>query len=197
MRAVGIPLFALVCGLTSVAQAGNSKVVVRTETYAVAGRNGAEIMKTMQRSGPKHGLLARAMAATRYDVRWNLDWEKGASACRLRSANAVLTITYRYPRLANAVPADLQTRWTKFMSGVRTHEETHGRIAKEMVNAAQAAVVGVANDNDPDCAKSQNDVRRRVKAVYTDYEARQRQFDAKEHQYHGNVDGLVALLTSH
>jgi len=195
MRAVGIPLFALVCGLTNVAHAGGNKVVVKTETYAVAGRSGGEIMKAMQRGGPKQGLQARAMAATRYDVRWNLDWAKGTNTCRLKSASAVLTITYRFPRLASAVSPDLQARWTKFMAGVRTHEETHGRIAKEMVNAAQASLAGIANDNDPGCARSQNDVRRRVKAVYTEYEARQRQFDAKEHQYHGNVDGLVAQLT--
>jgi len=194
MRTVGISLFALICGLTNVAHAGNNKVVVRTETYPVAGRNGAEIMTSMQRGGPTQGLQARAMAATRYDVQWNLDWAKGANTCRLRSANAVLTITYRFPRLANAVSPDVQARWTKFMAGVRTHEETHGRIAKEMVNAARASLAGIANDNDPGCAKSQNDVRRRVKAVYTQYEARQRQFDAKEHHYHGNVDGLVAGL---
>lgn len=194
MRSVGISVLALVCGMANVAHAG-TKVLVKTETYSVAGTNGAELLRSMNRSGPKQGLQARAMAATRYDVKWNMDWSKTGGSCRVKSANATLSITYRFPRLADRTSPDLQQRWTKFLAGVRTHEETHGRIAKEMVGAAQTAVAGIANDNDPNCAKSQAEVRRRVQSVYSNYEARQRQFDAKEHNFGGNVEGLVAMLT--
>lgn len=196
MRSVAITLLACAgaFGLAGVAHAG-SKVVVKTGTYPVAGKSGREIMASMQRGGPRDGLQARAMAATRYDVKWNMDWSKTGGGCRLNSANATLYLTYNFPRLGDRVSPDLQARWTKFMSGVRTHEQVHGRIAQEMVNAAQTSVTGITVANDSNCSKAKNEARRRIQSVFADYEARQRGFDAKEHQHGGNVDGLVSMLT--
>ncbi len=193
MRIIGMSVLALACGWANFAQAG-TKVVVKTETYAVTGRNGAEIMKSMNQNGPRQGLQARAMAATRYDVKWNMDWSKSGGSCRLKSADATLYITYRYPRLAGKVSPDLQQRWKKFFTGVRVHEEQHGRIAQEMVHAAQAAVANTASANDPGCARTQAQVHQRVQSVYANYEGRQRQFDAREHHFGGKVEKLVSGL---
>lgn len=194
MRSATVAVLALVCGFANVAYAG-TKTVVRTETYAVAGKNGEALMKAMNLKGPKHGFLARAMAQTRYSVQWDMDWTTAAGGCKLTRANAVLAVTYRYPRISGTVTPDLKRRWARFMAGVRAHEETHGQIAQQMVAAAHKAISGVENRNDPNCTKLQGEVRRRVNMVYADYERRQRKFDAKEHHYGGNVDGLVAILT--
>lgn len=194
MRSATVAVLALVCGFANVAYAG-TKTVVRTETYAVAGKNGEALMKAMNLKGPKHGFLARAMAQTRYSVQWDMDWTTAAGGCKLTRANAVLAVTYRYPRISGTVTPDLKRRWVRFMAGVRAHEETHGQIAQQMVAAAHKAISGVENRNDPNCTKLQGEVRRRVNMVYADYERRQRKFDAKEHHYGGNVDGLVAILT--
>lgn len=193
MRSVAISLLACAgaFGLAGVAHAG-SKVVVKTTTYPVAGKSGREIMASMQRGGPRDGLQARAMAATRYDVKWNMDWSKTGGGCRLNSANATLYLTYNFPRLGDQVSPDLKARWTKFMSGVRTHEQVHGRIAQEMVNAAQTSVTGITGS---DCSKAKSEAQRRIRSVYAEYEGRQRGFDAKEHHHGGNVDGLVSMLT--
>lgn len=124
-----------------------------------------------------------------------MDWAATAGGCKLKRANALLAVTYRYPRISGAVTPDLKRRWVRFMAGVRAHEETHGEIAQQMVTAAHKAISGLANSKDPNCTKLQSEVRRRVNMVYADYERRQRKFDAKEHHYGGNVDGLVAILT--
>ncbi|PSJ61314.1 DUF922 domain-containing protein [Pseudaminobacter soli (ex Li et al. 2025)] len=195
MRTVGITLIALVCGFAGVAHAG-SKVVVKTTTYPITGNSGPEIMRSMFRGGPTQGLQARAMAATRYDVKWDMNWDKNGGTCKLKGANATLFLTYNFPKLSTKVSPDLQSRWTKFMGGVRTHEQTHGRIAQEMVKAAEASVVGMTNDNDPGCSKTQSQARRQIQSIYAQYEARQRAFDAKEHQHGGNVDNLVSLLVN-
>ncbi|MGB3386928.1 MAG: DUF922 domain-containing protein [Pseudaminobacter sp.] len=194
MWSVAVAVLALVCGFANAAYAG-TKTVVRTETYAVAGKNGEALMKAMNLKGPKHGFLARAMAQTRYSVQWDMDWAATAGGCKLKRANALLAVTYRYPRISGAVTPDLKRRWVRFMAGVRAHEETHGEIAQQMVTAAHKAISGLANSKDPNCTKLQSEVRRRVNMVYADYERRQRKFDAKEHHYGGNVDGLVAILT--
>ncbi|MDH6230041.1 putative secreted Zn-dependent protease [Mesorhizobium soli] len=195
MRTVGITLIALVCGFAGVANA-DSKVVVKTTTYPVTGNSGREIMRSMFSGGPTQGLQARAMAATRYDVKWDMDWDKNGGTCRLKGARATLFLTYNFPKLASRVSPDLQSRWTKFMAGVRTHEQHHGQLAQDMVKAAESSVVGMTNANDPGCTRTQNEARRHISSIYAQYEARQRAFDAKEHQRGGNVDALVAGLVN-
>lgn len=193
MWSVAVAVLALVFGFANAAYAG-TKTIVRMETYSVAGQNGEALMRAMNLKGPKHGFLARAMAQTRYSVQWDMDWTSAGGGCKLRRADALLTITYRYPKVAGTIGSELKQRWSRFMAGVRAHEQTHGQIAREMVAAAHREITGVASSNDADCAKSKAEVRRRVNMVYADFERQQRKFDAKEHHYGGNVDGLVALL---
>ncbi|MEP9371046.1 DUF922 domain-containing protein [Mesorhizobium sp. KR1-2] len=190
MRSIAISVLVLACGVANVAHAGG-KVLVKTETYPVSGTTSNAIMQSMNRGGPREGLQARAMAATRYDVHWNMNWDKSGGACHLRSATPTLSLTYRFPKLASRVSPDLKQRWDRFMVGVRTHEQVHGKIAQDMANAAQSALTGISNNNDPNCTKSQAEVQRRVKGVYSEYEGRQRGFDAKEHRPGGNVERLV------
>ncbi|SFT97002.1 DUF922 domain-containing protein [Mesorhizobium sp. YR577] len=195
MRCVGVAVLAAVLGLTNAASAG-SNVVVMKENYTITGKTGEELLAAMKRTGPKKGYMVHAMAQTRYSLRWNTKWDKSGGGCRVANPGATLYITYRYPWVKGGMSPDLQKRWAKFMDSVRTHEETHGRIAREMVDAAEKAVAGIANDNDPDCSKSNLERLRRVRGVESTYEGKQRQFDAKEHHYGGNVDGMLALLTA-
>ncbi len=177
----------LACGAAFPAAAG-TKTTVSVQTYKVSGDSGEALIDAMDRNGPKQGFLARAIAQTRYTVDWELRWRRTGKACRLLDANARLAIGYRYPALAHKVSPALQRRWTAFMAGVRRHEETHGRLAREMVAAAQRSAAKVAFADDPSCRKAKNEVERRVKATYAAYELRQMRFDEVEHRDGGNVD---------
>ena len=96
----------------------------------------------MDRKGPRQGFTTRFMAQTAYKAGWKFDWQKRAGACRIANASAVLTITYTYPEVSSPMSADLRHRWNRFIAGVRRHEETHGRIAREMVAAAERQLMG-------------------------------------------------------
>ena len=50
------------------------KVTEKTGSYAVAGRSGAALLGAMDRRGPKHGFLTRAIAQTRYAISWTIEW---------------------------------------------------------------------------------------------------------------------------
>ena len=182
------------CCLSGPAAAGGIAVSVKTETYAISGDSGVALMKAMDRQGPRHGFLTRAIAQTRYTVNWTLKWKQAGRACSLEDARADLSIGYRYPKLARKVSPALGRSWTRFLSGVRKHEEMHGRIARDMVSAADRAVRRVTFKDDPSCRKAQKEVSKRVAATYATYEARQRTFDAKEHSAGGTVDRLVEWL---
>lgn len=184
---------AILCGAVAPASAG-AKLVVRTQTYAITGTTGKALLQAMDRKGPKHGFMARAIAQTGYTVHWNFKVSQAAGACRLNEAAATLDLTYTYPKPGSDLTPALQKRWKRFFAGVQRHEQTHGRLAREMVRAAQKSVSGLKVADDRRCGITRREARRRIDAVYAEYEARQVAFDKREHRDGGKVDGLVAAL---
>ena len=167
---------------------------VKVETYPVAGDNGDALLRAMDKHGPKQGFLARAVAQTRYGVDWKIHWQKTGGGCRPEKVEARLSIAYRYPDMKGRASSSMTRKWATFMKGVRAHEQTHGRLAQQMVAAAHKAVVKVRFDRDPGCRKAQREVARRIDVAYAEYEGRQNRFDAIEHAPGGHVDQLVDRL---
>jgi predicted secreted Zn-dependent protease len=170
------------------------KVSVKQKNYDISGASGTALLDAMDRRGPKHGFLTRAIAQTGYTVGWEIEWAMANGTCRVKNARADLAITYTFPRVTNRLTPELNRRWTKFIKGVRKHEEMHGKLARQMVRAAEREVSGMTMRNDPHCSKSRSIVKRKVAAIYAEYEARQVQFDSKEHRDGGQVEGLVDAL---
>jgi predicted secreted Zn-dependent protease len=191
MRGICIALAACLAASPAL---GGVKTSVRTETYGISGRTGEDLLDAMDRNGPRHGLLARAMAQTRYKVDWKFDWLKSGGKCRLQSADATLSIVYRYPELVRPASRKLAQRWKTFIAGVRRHEEMHGKIARQMVASIHRSVSGMTIGDDRHCSKSQRKVERLIESGYDEFEARQARFDEREHAEGGNVDRLLWLL---
>ena len=170
------------------------KVSEKTRSYAITGRTGAALLDAMDRRGPKHGFLTRAIAQTRYTVSWTIDWGETRTACRVEELDGKLTITYTYPT-RRGLPPSLERRWARFLAGVRKHEETHGDIARQMARTPRNRSRGCRSSNDPGCRKTHAEAKGRMTAIYADYEARQIEFDAREHREGGQVEGLIGALT--
>ena len=198
MRGVGCAALLLLAssGASTAALAGPAAIAVSVsrESYPIRGKTGDQLLEAMDRRGPKHGLLTRAIAQTRYSVGWDITWAANGGVCRVETANAKLLITYTYPEVAGGVPPALKSRWATFMRGVVHHEENHGKMARDMVADAERAVSKIAIRNDPGCAKARAETKRRADAIYARYEQRQVQFDVREHSAGGNVDRLIARL---
>ncbi|MEQ1950678.1 DUF922 domain-containing protein [Mesorhizobium yinganensis] len=194
MRSFGFALL-VAASLTAVEAHAGVKSVVNVETYDVAGDSGDALMAAMDRNGPRHGFLTRAIAQTRYSVDWDRTWLVSNGRCRLQKADVTLTVNYRYPALVGRSPPVLKQRWKKFVAGVRKHERTHGRLARRMTEEAYDAAFRIAVDDDPFCKKAKAELKQTVHAIYADYEARQQRFDALEHQPGGPVEKLVNRLT--
>ena len=143
-----LPTCAAALAVAGVCLAGSAaasvEVKVKTTSYRISGENGKALLRAMDRKGPRLGFTTRFMAQTAYKERWKFDWQKRAGGCRIANASAVLTITYTYPEVSSPMSADLRHRWNRFMAGVRKHEETHGRIAREMVAAAERNLNGLS-----------------------------------------------------
>lgn len=188
----GTVLFTACFAFAGEAAAG-VKVSEKTRNYEVAGKTGAALLAGMDRHGPKHGFLTRAIAQTKYSVSWTIEWGETRTACRVKSVDGELDITYTYPSAGSLSPG-LQGRWGRFLAGVKKHEKTHGDMARQMARAVEKSVARLSVDNDPGCRKARNEVKRRMAAIYADYEARQNKFDAREHRDGGPVEKLIDRL---
>lgn len=193
-------LIALACAATVLSAAfigsarAETRVTVKRADYDISGTTGEQLLAAMDRSGPRHGFMTRAIAQTRYQVGWDIDWQAKDGACRVGKVDADLAITYMYPRIKGHMTPRLQGRWDRFMRGVRKHEEQHGKIARQMVREAVGTVSKLVSRNDRTCSRTKRELKRRISAIYEKYEARQIAFDKKEHREGGNVDHLVAVL---
>lgn len=196
MASIGLRLGAIVAMVLAMATTTGAaeRVKIKTQNYAISGKSGAELYASMVRHGPRHGFLSRAIAQTSYTVEWQAEVVSKGGTCRVMQARPVLSITYTYPQPSRTMSPEMARRWSKFMAGVKRHEQTHGSIAREMVRAAEVAVKGLKVSDDPSCRKTRMEVKRRADAIYAAYEARQIKFDAREHRDRGNIDRLILSL---
>ncbi len=196
MRRVGLgALLALVASLALAdVSAASVKVKIKTVNYSISGKTGEQLLDQMDRHGPKHGFLTRAIAQTRYSITWAIDWRERGGTCRVAAAAAELTVTYTFPKVSGRLSPDLRRRWARFMAGVRKHEETHGRIARQMVRAAEKSIAGLSFKKDRGCRRTRAEVKKRIDRIYSKHEARQYAFDRTEHAEGGHVEGLVMML---
>ncbi|UVK53793.1 DUF922 domain-containing protein [Mesorhizobium sp. AR02] len=171
-----------------------TRAVVQTRTYDITGSSGAALVEAMDSKGPRHGFMTHAIATTAYTVDWDLDAGQSNGFCRMRGVNGTLNLFYTFPRFASPATPALKRRWNRFFAGVRAHEETHGRIAREMMRATERSIAGLRVANDPSCYKTRREAQLRIKAVYAEYEAKQNAFDRREHSNGGHVEHLIAAL---
>lgn len=197
MKLRGVCAALLVCaaGLWVVdAAEASTKVKVKTVNYRIKGATGEALLDAMDRKGPRHGLTTRAIAQTGYSVDWTIDTRQSAGGCRIVRADSVLDVTFSYPEVTSPMPGALSRRWQRFMNGVRKHEQTHARIARDMVEAAERKIGKVSFANDRSCTRTHAEAKRLISATYAKYEARQAEFDKVEHADGGNVESLVSRL---
>jgi predicted secreted Zn-dependent protease len=173
--------------------AAGVKVSEKTKTYQIAGKTGEALLSAMDRRGPKHGFLTRAIAQTRYSVSWTIEWGETRTACRVRRVDGALDITYTFPAARNLSPA-LDRLWDRFLAGVKKHESAHGAMARQMAKAVEKSIAGVSVNGDRGCRKARSTVKQRMTAIYAEYETGQIRFDSQEHREGGKVEALIEAL---
>src|SRR5438105_1035191 len=194
MRLAILTCLVVLGALCSPQASAGTRVLVQTRTYDIAGNSGAALIAAMDSKGPKHGFMTHAIAQTAYTVDWELGVVQDKGSCLLKQANGTLNLFYTFPRVASPATPALNKRWARFFAGVRAHEETHGRIAREMMRATERSITGLKVADDPYCNKTRHEARQRIQAAYAEYEAKQNAFDAREHRDGGHVEHLVAAL---
>lgn len=175
--------------------AAKAEVVDRVEPYAIAGRTGIDLYRSIGERGPK-AANGRAIATTRFRLTWTRRYERRGDACTLAVAKPHLVITHILPKPAEALPAATRRLWDDFIAGIAAHEKVHGEIIKEMVGKIEAMSVGLTVPDDPQCRKIRTELTRRLAALSAEQRQKSREFDAAEMSRGGNVERLILTLVN-
>lgn len=174
--------------------AARADVSIKTKYYDIKGKTGLELFYDMNRKGPRHGFLTKAIAQTQFktDIKGDLVHSNGV--CRTRGAEMAMQITYVYPRPVDKLDPALARRWKKFQASNIVHEETHGRLAKKMVADVNRAMRGFKLADGQSCRKANAKLMKDLSRIIVAYNKSQVDFDKREHRDNGPVEKSVLAL---
>jgi predicted secreted Zn-dependent protease len=169
----------------------------QVKTYPITGKSGIELYSSVGEHGPEVGRHVRAIAHTDFKLTWTRRYDpQPDGACILSVARPRLIITYTLPRPSRPLAPELDARWKPFISGVRLHEEQHGKMIVSMVKAIEAYSLGLKAENDPKCAKIRTVLTARLGELSRAQQQQSRDFDKVELSPGGNVHQLILKLVN-
>ncbi|MGN6585311.1 MAG: DUF922 domain-containing Zn-dependent protease [Rhizobiaceae bacterium] len=181
--------------LPHTALADDVRATDRIEPYAIHGKSGIELYRSIGEHGPRAG-SGRAIATTTFKLTWSRNYVNENGGCRLASAKPHLTIITRLPNPADLLPPLTQKLWDTFIAGIRAHEKVHGDIITDMVRKIQAASLGLSMPDDPKCRKVHAELTKRLSALSQEQRRKSRDFDRVEMGQGGNVHQLILALVN-
>ena len=173
------------------------KAVEIVKPYAIEGRTGPELYRSIGERGPRSGKSrARAIAHTNYVLRWDRTFDHSNNACTVVSATPRLTITYTMPEPEQKLASPVRENWAAFYAGILKHEKTHGETAKEITREIVRRTVGLSAPDDPQCRRIRKLLAKEITAMVAVQHARDREFDRVQMSDGGNVQQLVLALVN-
>lgn len=170
------------------------KVTEKTEYYEISGKTGLELFYDMNRRGPRHGFLTKAIAQTRFEHEFLGEIAHRRGVCRTVGGAFRIDITYIYPKPRNRLEGDLARRWKKFQAHNLSHEKKHGSIARQMAGELDRMMRRFAMKDGPSCRRAIAAMKRDAAHIMERYTRLQREFDRQEHRDGGPVDRSVMML---
>lgn len=194
--AVRLCLLAAVLTWSPTAARAEWQAVEKVETYAITGKSGAELYRSIGERGPKIGDNVRTIAHTNFKLTWSRKYEPQGDSCTLVSARPKLIITYTLPKPSGQLPAPTSQNWETFLAGVHSHERVHGEFIIDMVKQIEAMSVGLSVAGDPKCSKIRTELTKRLSELSLAQRQRSRDFDKVEMSNGGNIHQLILKLVN-
>lgn len=184
-----------VSGLFWLVLAAAAHAAETTKYYEITGKTGMELLRDMNRKGPRRGFLTKDIAQTQFksDLRGDIVHHDGI--CRTKNARFSMHITYVYPRPAHGLDAALAKRWQAFHASNVKHEQMHGRLGRKLIADVNGALRSFRMADSQHCRKADAALTRQLDAIIIAYNKSQKEFDQREHRKGGPVEkSIVALI---
>jgi predicted secreted Zn-dependent protease len=152
-------------------------VLTRTTCYEAYGTTPQELQASVAEEGPRANDRVAA-AVTHWRLRWSYSLVADDAACEVERPDVQVVIVYLLPAwMPPAGTPDSTTEyWRNFSAVVRAHEAHHRSIAVDGGVAARKSLLDLPPG--VTCPGVSDTADRRVRAVISRYEVKQRAFDA-------------------
>jgi predicted secreted Zn-dependent protease len=171
-----------------------AKVTETTRYYKITGKTGMELLRDMNRKGPRHGFLTKAIAQTQFKTDLRGDIVRQNGVCRTKNAGYSMRITYVYPQPTNKLDAALAKRWRAFQATNVEHEQMHGRLGRKLVGDMNRVLRGFKMADKQSCRKAEAALTKQLDAIIVAYNKAQTEFDKREHRAGGPVEKSILAL---
>jgi len=171
-----------------------AQVSIKTKYYDIKGKTGLELFNDMNRKGPRHGFLTKAIAQTQFKPELKGELVHAKGVCSARKLSFRLQVTYVYPRPVTKLDPALARRWKAFQAHNVAHEEMHGKIARDMVTKMNRMLRGFSLADGPSCRKTDSRLADEIRRILVAYNNYQTEFDRREHRDGGPVERSILAL---
>jgi predicted secreted Zn-dependent protease len=185
---------AVSAALLSMVVAAQAQVSVSTKYYNITGKTGMELFWDMNRKGPRHGFLTKAIAQTQFktDLKGDIVYSNGV--CRTKNARYSLQITYVYPNPTTKLDAGLAKRWRAFQASNVRHEQEHGRLGRKFADDMNRTLRNFKMADKQSCRKADRALTKQLDSIIVSYNKSQVDFDKREHRDGGPVEKSILAL---
>ncbi|MEL6947049.1 MAG: DUF922 domain-containing protein [Pseudomonadota bacterium] len=170
--------------LIALTTAVDARVIVkeRTKYYAIRGKTGRDIFRSIGLRSKRGAGVQHAIATTTSNIRVsNVKTAIRRSRCVVVSAEVRLNLTYRYPRWRGrgASPA-VRKAWKDFFAHAVRHENTHGSISKKYARRIYNELKRTTGRVSRQCSDFSSKARRKFARLSKNLDAEHRRFDRRE-----------------
>jgi predicted secreted Zn-dependent protease len=172
-----------------------ARITEKTQYYEISGKTGFELLLDMNRRGPRHGFLTKAIAQTRYETRpdGRFVHEKGCLPDQGRRGHDEDHL--RLPQAAGDARQGSRPA-LEALSGRQRPATSRPMAAspKDFAAELDSYVRGFAVKDGASCWKALSRFERELAALYAGNKKKQAAFDLKEHRDGGPVDKSIRVL---
>ena len=178
--------------VTDVAQA---KVTVseNVKYFKISGKTGKQLYGQIRRKAPAKLRKRNWIAATyaNYNFKKMIIGVRG-NRCVIATSNIHLKLTYYYPKWTNRRGSSrrVKSNWGSFEKRIVTHERTHGKIYREMLQTIEREVRKMTGSARGGCKRYVKSVERKIASIEKRYNRKQIAFDRKENQSRSKISRI-------
>ena len=154
--------------------------------YRIEGSTPQQLREAMNENGPKEHEQTYD-AYTSWIVRWNYEYQKDESQCRISALKIAADITYHLPEWAGYYEADqaFKDRWDNYIAHLITHEHGHAEHGKNAAVEIEGALSALPPAES--CEDIAQIVDNKANKIIAKYNEQDIQYDAETE--HGKKQG--------
>ncbi len=118
-------------GLRETPQSAVPNIIEKYEYYEVRGETEKDLRCQMTENGCTWNDGKRYDSITKWNVKWDYDYDRRPNTCAPASFRAAVEVTFRFPKWVHpdTVPPALARKWDSYMKNLILHERGHRDIA--------------------------------------------------------------------